>query len=82
MRYGVSSMRADGRLILVSLGILCLDIDGVAESFHVFVWNAQLSHLDFGFRVLMWNAGLGLGYRRLVSPIDISIILVVGNIYD
>ena len=32
MRYGVSSMRADGRLILVSLGILCLDIDGVGES--------------------------------------------------
>jgi len=44
----------------------------------VFPWDHQV----FGFRVLMWNAGLGLGYRPHVSPIDISIILVVGNIYD
>ena len=44
----------------------------------VFPWDHQV----FGFRFLMWNAGLGLGYRPHVSPIDISIILVVGNIYD
>jgi hypothetical protein len=44
----------------------------------VFPWNHQV----FGFRFSMWNAGLGLGYRPLVFLIDISIILVVGNIYD
>jgi hypothetical protein len=32
MGYGVGLMRASGRLILVSLGILCLDIDGVREA--------------------------------------------------